>query len=148
MAAIGLGAFLLACAVGVMVWQAAAWRLARGEVHDDDEREHLRRRFRRRMQTGALMALVAALLPTADWVINETKSPRAGVAVIGLILGLVGWIVVLTAADLWAMKLYYGRLRHSYQLEQMRLQAELRRLQNEQAAGSNGRPRSNPNDPN
>jgi hypothetical protein len=146
MATIGLGAFLLSCAVGLMVWQTMSWRSAYPDAHDDAERDYLRRRHRRRMQTGVLMALVALAVPAADWVISETLSPRLGTAIIGVILALIAWIVVMTAADLGATKLYYGRVRDSYQLEQMRLQAELRRLQNEQAAGGNGRQQSAPDD--
>ena len=61
-------------------------------------------------------------------------------------LALIGWIVALTAADLWATKVYFGRLRDRYQLEQVRLQAELRRLQTQRAAGSNGRPNASPDE--
>ena len=147
MATIGLGAFLLACAVGLMIWQTMSWRSTYPDAHDDAERDYLRRRHRRRMQTGALMAVVALAVPAADWVINETLSPRLGTAIICVILALIVWIVVMTAADLGATKLHYGRVRDSYQLEQMRLQAELRRLQNEHAAGGNGRQRSPPDEP-
>jgi len=128
-------AFLLTCAVGVMLWQTAVWRSARGkEGQSEEERRYMWRRYRRRMQTGVLMALIAVMLPVADWAVrpreapqpaeaqlgvaadadadaDRAHSPRLGAATVGLMLALIGWIVALTAADLWATKVYFGRLR-------------------------------------
>jgi ABC-type Fe3+ transport system permease subunit len=97
---------------------------------------------------ATLQAYVTVLTEKAFllWLWNSLVI-TAATAIIGVILALIAWIVVMTAADFGATKLYYGRVRDSYQLEQMRLQAELRRLQNEQAAGGNGRQRSAPDDP-
>lgn len=131
-------AFLLVCALGLMVWHVSSWRAAQQRELEPAEREYCRRQYRGRMQTSILLAIIAASLPVGVWIMNQW--PKAGVLFWGLVLLMLAWLAVLALADIWATKFYYGRLRDKYQLEQTRLKAELRRLQ---AARSNGKSNGN-----
>jgi len=56
-----------------------------------------------------------------------------------LILVLLVWVTLLAVADIIATKYYYGRVRHRCLMEEVKLQAELRRLQAaRQSGGANG----------
>jgi sterol desaturase/sphingolipid hydroxylase (fatty acid hydroxylase superfamily) len=135
--------FLLLCAAGLMAWHVRAWRAQRLRKLEPNERDFLRRQFRRRMQTSAMLALIAATLPVGQWLVQMgaenkgTNWPKWAIAFWGLVILLVVWVGFLALADLWATRLFFGRLRHRYWLEKTRLEAELRRIH---GAGGNGKP--------
>ncbi len=126
---------MLVCALGLMVSHVRSWRVQRAAGLDPKELEYRRRQFRRRMQTSAMLAVVAAALPIGLWVLS--RWPKVGAFFWGGVLSLVLWLGTLALADMWATKRYYGKLRYDYRVEQARLEAELRRIQ---AARGNGKP--------
>jgi len=126
---------LLLAAVGLMVWHARAWGRARAD-RAADELDFQRRRFRRRMQTSAMLGLLAVALFVGELLTSRIQSPWFRLTYwSGVLLGVV-WIGLLAAADVWASKYHYDRLRQSYLIEEAKLQAELRRIQ---AKRSNGK---------
>ena len=138
--------FLLLCAAGLMVWHLRAWRAQRQRKLEPDERDFFRRQFRRRMQTSAMLALIAAALPVGQWIAQmgadnkDTYWPEWAFAFWGLVILMVVWVGFLALADLWFTRLFFGRLRQRYWLEKTRLEAELRRIH---GAGGNGKPSGN-----
>jgi hypothetical protein len=130
--------FVLACAVGLMVWHVRSWRGQQSANLSPREFEYRRRQFRRRMQTSAMLAVVAAALPVGVWILPLW--PKVGVFFWGGVLSLLMWIGVLGLADMWATKHYYGKLRDDYRIEQARLEAELRRIQGGRRNGKPAKP--------
>lgn len=126
---------MFVCAVGLMVMHVRSWRTQQAAGLDPKELDYRRRQFRRRMQTSAMLAFLAAALPTGLWVLSSW--PKVGVLFWGGVLVLVLWVGALGVADMWATKQYYGKLRYDYRVEQARLEAELRRIQ---SARGNGKP--------
>lgn len=124
-------AFLAVCVVGLMTWHIRSWGVQRASGLEPKEYDYRRRQFGRRMQTSALLAIIAVSLPIGVWLIRIR--PAAGVIYWGAVLLLVAWVGILAAIDIWATKYFYGKLRDTYRIEQARLQAELRRLKEAQA---------------
>jgi hypothetical protein len=128
---------LLLVAAGLILGHLRQWRRVRPELLAKDEYDYRRRQFRRRMQTSTMLGLAGAaffageLLPR--WIDSNLFLLLYWTAVLLLIL----WVVLLAAADIWATKSYYGRLRNAYFHEKLKLETELRRAQ---AARSNGKP--------
>ena len=122
---------LVACAAALMAWHVRAWAAVRRQTCDRREFDYRRRQFRRRMQTSAMMAILAGLLGAAPFV---GQFPRLAVAYTGAVLLLVLWICLLAAADAVATRLHFGRVRHDNLVERAKLQAQLRRIR----AGGNG----------
>jgi len=120
-----------------MGWHVRSWRVQRASDLDPKELDYRRRQFRRRMQTSALLALIAVALPIGVWI--TPIRPAAGVIYWAGVLLLVAWVALLAVIDIWATKYYYGKLRDTYRIEQARLQAELRRIQ---SGRGNGKPRA------
>jgi hypothetical protein len=120
-------AFLLACAAIMIVWHVRSWRSQLAAGLEAKELDYRRRQFRRRMQSSGLMGIIALSLPVGVSVLREW--PKVGVFFWGVVMLLLGWVVILAVADIWATKYFFGKLRDSYQLEKTRLEAELRRVQ-------------------
>ena len=90
---------LFAAAVGMMFAHLRTWRLIRdqGERIDREELDYRRRQFRRRMQTSAMLGIVAAALLVGRWIRYPQFSPIVLGVFWGLILFLVGWLTLLGA---------------------------------------------------
>jgi amino acid permease len=133
---------MLVCALALMVSHVRSWRAQQAAGLDPKELDYRRRQFRRRMQTSAMLAVVAAALPVGMWILRHDREagpiwPKVAVIYWGGVLVLVLWLGALALADMWATKRYYGKLGYDYRVEQARLEAELRRIQ---AARGNGKP--------
>jgi uncharacterized membrane protein YkgB len=122
-----LAAILLACACGLMVWHLRAWRASKAQGLEQAEYDYRRLQFRRRMQTTAMLGLMAVALPIGLLVMQWW--PKAGVFFWGGVLLLVVWVVLLALADVWATSLHYGRVQTNFTVEQAKLQAEVHRMQ-------------------
>jgi len=141
-----ISSLLLLCAVGLMAMHVRTWRLARAGKPDAEELDYRYRQFRRRMQSSALLGLMAVAIFAGQWI------PVAEVLLTclfwgGVLLGLC-WVGLLALADIWATKHYFGRLRQTYIIEQAKLHAQARRLQaargNGKAAGKSAPPPADP----
>ena len=127
--------FLLLAAVGLMIWHVRAWRDARQQNLDDGELDFRRRQFRRRIQTSAMLGVLAVALFIGQFI---TGPDTLLFIYWGVTLLLVAWLALLAVVDALATKLHFARLREKYLVEQAKLQAEIRRIQ---AAKGNGRAR-------
>ncbi len=120
---------LLAAAMGLMAWHIRAWESFGRREADAPEFHYRRRQFRRRMQTSAMLGLSAIALgvgqPLTIWVHSAYFTPIYWIAVVLLVC----WMVLLALVDAWSSRIYYGRLRQQCRLEEIKLQAEVRRLQ-------------------
>jgi len=141
-----VSSFLLLCALGLMAMHVRTWRLAQAGKPEAEELDYRYRQFRRRIQSSALLGLMAAAIFAGQWI------PVGRVLLTcffwgGVLLGLC-WVGLLALADIWATKHYFGRLRQTYVIEQAKLHAQARRIQ---AARGNGKAArksdSSPDDP-
>ncbi|MCE5303159.1 MAG: hypothetical protein LLF97_08635 [Planctomycetaceae bacterium] len=123
--AILISSLLLLVAAVLIVSHVRAWRAFQREPSEAEERDYRWRQFRRRMQTSAMVALLAVAVLVGYGI------PPGLVALafwLGVML-LVCWLALLAAVDIWATKHYFGRLTHETLVHKLRLEAELRRLQ-------------------
>ena len=125
---------LLLCAGAMILSHLRAWRRLQERELDSKERDYRRRQLRRRVQTSALLGLAGVAILLGQWI----TAPPWVFAIWGIVLFLLGWMTVLAFADILATKYYYGRIRHQYLLEEVKLQAELRRLQGIRGNGKAG----------
>jgi len=132
--AIALSLVIFVGAIGVMICHVRAWRTAQSLKLDAGELNYRRRRFFCHLQTTALMGLAGAALPLAVPVMRAW--PKAGAIYVGVVLLALVWSVVLAFTDMWATRFYYGRLRDRNQLEQTRLRAELRLMEQARTYGA------------
>jgi hypothetical protein len=127
---------LLLAAVGLMVSHVRTWRLVRTREPGANEMNYRRRQFRRRMQTSAMLGLLAIALGAGHPLTYWFRSiPWFPLAYWGVVMLLLCWIVLLALVDVWATKHYFGRLQDECLVEQTKLRAEAKRLQSIQGNG-------------
>ena len=145
---------LLATAVAMMISHVRAWRTfqeqqadagkrgqspsaAKGDSPlfpaDAEEFNYRRRQFRRRMQTGAMLGLLAIALSVGHFLTFWSHSNWLELGFWGVTLLLACWLGLLALADMWATKQHFARQQDRDLLEKLKLEAEARRL-----AGANG----------
>jgi hypothetical protein len=130
---------LLAVAGGLLASHVRAWRRLPEADYEPRERDFRRTQLRRRMQTSAMMILLAVALFASRFL------PRSVLPMLfywGGVLLLLLWIALLAVVDIWATKHYFGRMRHEYLVERAKLEAELRRLRSTQGNGKAAERRS------
>lgn len=116
-----------------MLWHVRAWRVAQRSPLEEREREYRWVQYRRRMQTSAMLGLLAVAIFAGSFI---TGPPLAVLVFWAAVLVMLGWVTLLAAVDIVATKLHFGRLQQQYLLEQAKLQTELRRIR---TARSNGK---------
>lgn len=120
-------AALVALAAGLLVWHVRAWRAAKSRETDANELDHQRRRFRRRLQTSAMLALLGLAVGFGQG-ISPREEPSlyvffwCGVALVTV------WLMALALADAVSNTMHASRLRHERMVEHAQLKAELARL--------------------
>ncbi len=129
---------LLGCAAALMVAHVRTWRHAIGCAATREELDYRRRQYRRRMQTSAMMAVLAIALFVGEWLTGMVASRWFAIVYWAAALVLVGWVGLLALVDMLATKFHYDRVRHDYVLERAKLEAELRRIQHSQGNGQSG----------
>jgi hypothetical protein len=129
---------LLLAAVGLMASHFRSWRICQRQELDPAEFDYRRRQFRRRMQTSAMLGIVAVAILVGHVLTLWLRSPEFAALFCGAIILLVVWTCLLALIDIWATQHYFGRLRYDARVEQARLQAELRRLQALRGNGKSG----------
>ncbi|HUY92339.1 MAG TPA: hypothetical protein VMV10_26595 [Pirellulales bacterium] len=133
---------VIALGLGLMISHVRSWRRNQGQFAAGDERRYYRRRFLRRVQTSAMLALaglaliVGQLIPPHVWP-SLFVFFWCGVAL------LLAWVVVLALADAAATRAYVGRLRRQRTAERSQLEQELMRLRR---GSQNGHPPDPPVD--
>ncbi len=130
---LGFSLVLLA-ASAVMLWShQRTWRHLQEPPLEAREHDFHRRQFRRRMQTSAMLGLLAVTIFIGHWMTSPPLAPLAWLIFWGFVVLLVLWMSLLAMADLLVTRFHYRRLRDDYLAQQTRLQAELRRLPEAQA---------------
>jgi small-conductance mechanosensitive channel len=124
---------ILAAAVGWMVWHVRVWRRAQADAVEPRELDFRRRQFRRRMQTSAMLAVLAAAIFAGCFVTAPHWAGWYWAAVLLVAL----WVLLLAMVDALATRMHYLGLRDQYVVEEAKLKAALRRSQ---AARKNGPP--------
>ena len=120
---------LLLGSVLMMAAHIRAWRRQQREQLDEKEFDFRRRQFRRRMQTSAMIGLLAIALPAGYLLTLWTNSGWSLLGSLGVTTLLVGWVCLLALVDIWATKRHFGILQDKTLLEQTKLRAELRRME-------------------
>ncbi len=131
-------AVILLIASGVLIWRHLQSRRALNtDELDEREIDYLRRQFRRRMQTSAMLAIVGVALLIGIW-INALNSPLVVVLYwLGVVL-IVCCIALLAFADLISTRTYYRHEQNIQDREYAQLTADLKRLRRETKVESNG----------
>jgi amino acid permease len=120
---------LLLVVAGLIISHVRAWRDFQQANLDAEEFDYRRRQFRRRMQTSAMLGVVAAGLLIGYLLTVWLCSDWFTVIFWTAMMGLACWIVLLAIVDVWATKHHFNRMRHHCLVEQAKLQAELHRMQ-------------------
>jgi len=83
-----------------------------------------------------MLALLAVAVLVGYWVRPPQVRPLVFFAYWGGVLLVVFWVAALAMADIFSTKHYFSGVRHRYWIEQVKLQAKLRRTQ---VSNGNGR---------
>lgn len=124
---LSISTVLLAASLWLIWWH---WeRLA--AVESDEklegrERDHLRRRYRRRIQTSTLLGVVGVAI-LGGRLFPPDQARLANVIYWFCLTLLVLWMALLGVADIIATRLYFGRLRRNVEIQRTALEAQLRR---------------------
>jgi hypothetical protein len=124
---------LLAAATGLIVWHVRVWRQVQAmePPPEPGELDYHRRQFRRRMQTSGMLAVLAVAILGGRWITVPPLPVWVFAAYWAAITLMALWVGLLALADVVATRLFYGRLRDTYRVEEARLRYQLRRLQEE-----------------
>ncbi|MBI1309724.1 hypothetical protein GC176_00340 [bacterium] len=102
--AVVFGGGLVVLGIGMMIGHSRSWKRQQADASVDDlDRIHYANRFRRRMQTSALIAIVGALLAVGDIFIWRF-GPAVSTVFWLLILLLVCWVALLGVGDMTAIQ--------------------------------------------
>jgi hypothetical protein len=119
---------LLASAVAMMISHVRAWRNFRQQQLDAEEFNYRRRQFRRRMQTSAMLGVLAVALSAGHFLSFWLHSNWFELGFWGVTMLVAFWLALLALVDLWATKRHFARQQERSLVEQVRLAAEARRL--------------------
>jgi hypothetical protein len=129
--------FLVAASAVMLGLHWRTWRCFQAQPLDEREYDFRRRQFRRRMQTSAMLGLLGIAILIGHWITSPPLPRLAPPIYWGVVVLAVFWLGLLAMADLLVTRHHYRRLHDDYLVQQARLQAELRRIQD---AHGNGKP--------
>ncbi|NOX55863.1 MAG: hypothetical protein GXP27_15755 [Planctomycetes bacterium] len=102
---LGVGAALIVTGLVMITAHVRAWKRQRQDpALDDFDREHYRARYRRRLQTSGLIALLGLLIPLGDAPFLWRQGVRISTIFWLAILLLTVWIVLLAIGDIVATR--------------------------------------------
>jgi len=128
---------LLLVATALMISHIRTWRAFQRKGFDAEEFTYRRRQFYRRMQSSAILGILAVAIFAGYLLALWLNSRVFVVAFLSLVMLAICWVGMLAAMDIVATKRHFGRLRENCLIEQAKLKAELNRIQ---AARGNGKP--------
>jgi hypothetical protein len=132
------GGFLLVLGISLIWAHQRARRVAasEGEPEDEFERRYVASRYRRRMQTSALIALIGVMVAASPLVIPD---PRTAPKLFGIwwlsALLVTMWVVLLAVADIMATKAHTTIAHARIRVHQEQLERELREMQKHKGNG-------------
>jgi amino acid permease len=124
-----VSAILLLVAVGLMISHVRSWRAYQKEELDAEDFDYRRRQLRRRMQTSAMLGLLAVALLVGYVLMVWLHSAWFAAVFWTAVMAVACWVALLAGVDMWATRHHFGRLRHECRVEQAKLEIELRRIQ-------------------
>ena len=131
-----VGLLLLAFGLGLMRWHVVGWQAQRDEEQlSDRERNRYYRRFRRRMQTSGMLALLGLMIAVGDALVPWQRFPNLFVVWIGLMLLLVLWIILLALGDLASTTAHSRHELARVRQEQRALELRLEELKGRRSNG-------------
>lgn len=114
---------LLIAAPAMMFSHVRAWRAYRLEELDAEEFDYRRRQFSRRMQTSAMLSVLAVALLAGHFLIDRLESDWLTIAYWIVALLAVCWIGLLALVDIWATQHHFNRQRHQAFLDEVERRA-------------------------
>ncbi len=128
---------LAVSSAGLIAWHVRAWRRLSLAELDAREQNFRRRQYRRRVQTSAMLGVLGGAILVGQLLIAWPASESVLVPYWCGVFLLVLWLALLALADMAATRLYYGRERDKYVVEQARLQGQLRQVHEQGRAKNN-----------
>jgi hypothetical protein len=131
-----LGAAIIIAGVLVMRSQYYGWQRQKADPDiDDRERQHLRRRFRRRLQATGLLVLIGILIPVGDIEVLFANRPLLFALHWLAVIALVMWVGLLAVGDLASTRAHSRVSLHRLEQKQRELEREVAALQNRRTNG-------------
>lgn len=131
-----VGLVLVGIGLALMRWHFVAWREQRTDPSlTEPERGLYGRRYRRRMQTSGLLAVLGVLLGLGDVVVAQQISPLLFVAWILAMLLLVCWIILLALGDMASTAVHSRQQLARVRQEQRALELRLEEMKNRRSDG-------------
>lgn len=126
--AVGVGAVLLAVGLLFMRWNVQEWWQEKNDpALDPHDREHYYARYRRRMQTSGMLAVLGILIPVWDWLMERRMVMAATIAGF-LVLALLGWVFLMAFGDMAATRTHSQAAMSKVRQKQRELERQLAEL--------------------
>jgi hypothetical protein len=125
-----------------MRWHVREWREEKNDpALDPGDRDHYHARYRRRMQTSGMLAVLGILIPIWD-LLSDPKLVIAWTIVGFVVFGLVGWVILMALGDMLSTRTHSHAALSRVRQKQRELEQEVAEIRNR---GSNGHSHNNPN---
>jgi hypothetical protein len=116
---------IMLLAAGLLFWHVRSWRSEQQE--HGAELDFARRKFRRRVQTTGMLALLAVGLCLGQ-LIPRNERPTLFVVFRFAMLLILAWMVLLALGDLTVSRQHLAHLNRERRIAEAQLKAELERL--------------------
>jgi len=133
-------------ALALIWWHLRVWRAAQNQRLEPRDFDYRRRQFRRRMQTSAMLAILAVGLFLGRCLFLLPVPPLVPIVYWSVVVLLILWMGLLACVDAASTALHFGRMRQEVLLEQTRLQAQLRQIKSHRGNGQAEKPRRSASD--
>ena len=131
-----VGLVLIVMGLGLMRWHFVGWREQREDPSlTESERGLYARRYRRRMQTSGLLAVLGILLGLGDVIVAQQISPLLFLAWILAMLLLVCWIILLAVGDMASTAVHSRQQLARVRQEQRALELRLEEMKSRRSNG-------------
>ena len=141
--AVVFGSGLLVLGVGMMIAHWRSWKRQQHEADANDaDRTHYANRYRRRMQTSALIAIVGLLLGLGDVFIWRFGVPAATLFWMVMLI-LVCWIAVPAVGDMTAIQSHSKNQLADLETQRRVLEKELAEIRARNGTPTSGERRNN-----
>jgi hypothetical protein len=131
-----LGAAIIIAGVLVMRSHYYTWQRQKADPDiDERERQHLHRRYRRRLQATGLLVLIGILIPVGDIEVLFANRPLLFALHWLAVIALVMWVGLLAVGDLASTRAHSRVSLHRLEQKQRELEREVAALQNRRTNG-------------